>query len=403
MVDSCSVRMRGPLVPYRDGVWARLMAQGYAPSSTRNLLMVVSHLSRWLSDQRLAPAELGSPQIAAFLQARRRAGYTTWVTARGLEPFLAHLREVGVVPSLAVAAAEPSVRSSVLGEYEHHLVHERALAPETVGGYLRTARQFLAERGDAQDPRLDDLEARDITSFVLREAGRWSVGYAKIKVNSLRSLLRFLHVRGLITRDLAAAVPGVAGWRLAGLPKALTPGELRKLLRSCDRRTATGLRDHAALLVLVRLGLRASDVANLRLEDIRWREGYVLVRGKGRHEDRLPLPREVGQALSSYLRKGRPRSASRCVFLCAIAPFGPVDRCVVSGLVRRAAKRVGLGAVGSHRLRHTAATQMLRHGASLTDVAQVLRHRSVATTAIYAKVDDDRLRMLARAWPGRSR
>jgi integrase len=199
---------------------------------------------------------------------------------------------------------------------------------------------------------------------------------------------------------LAAAVPALANRRLAGLPKAITPEEVQKLLQSCDRRTPVGRRDYAAVLLMVRLGLRAGEVAGLRLEDLDWTHGELVIRGKPRRQDRLPLPRDLGEAIVAYLKHGRPRSKYREIFLRVRAPHRPAGRPAVTSLVRAAGKRAGLDAVSAHRLRHTAATQMLRKGASLSEVAHVLRHRHIDTTAIYAKVDHRRLRSLGRAWPG---
>jgi integrase/recombinase XerD len=203
----------------------------------------------------------------------------------------------------------------------------------------------------------------------------------------------------LIAAPLASAVPSAARWSGASLPRGLTRGQVTALLSSCDQRQATGKRDYAILVLLARLGLRAAEAAALRLDDIDWRAGEIVVRGKGRSEERLPLPSDVGAAIAAYLR-GRPCRPEREVFLRACAPLRGLSPDGVSEVVRAASERAGLGSFGSHRLRHTAATEMLRAGASLPEVAQVLRHRSVATTTIYAKVDHLSLRELAMPWPG---
>lgn len=402
MTDPSRSRSGGPLAPYRECVWATLLAQGYAPGSALNLLRVMSHLSRWLSRRRLEARDLDAARIDDYLALRRRLGVAAWRTARGLEPLLAPLRRVGVVPPIDVARLAVTPASALVGAYVEHLA-DRGLRASTIAGYVRIAQEFLAGFTDSQRLELSSLATASITSFVIRAARQWTVARAKRSVSGLRPFLRYLHVAGWVERDLRAAALAVAGWRLAGIPKALASADLRRLLRGCDRRTRTGRRNYAVLLLLARLGLRAGDVAALSLDDVRWRDGILVVRGKGRHEDRLPLPHEVGDALASYLEKGRPRSDSRRVFLRVIAPLGALQSGAVSAIVRATAERVGLGSVSAHRLRHTAATQMLRHGASLTDIAQVLRHRSIDTTAIYAKVDHDRLRLVARAWPGRSR
>jgi site-specific recombinase XerD len=220
-------------------------------------------------------------------------------------------------------------------------------------------------------------------------------------VTALRSLLRFLHVDGAIDRPLASAVPSVAGWSLSSLPKALGSDQVAALLTSCNRNASTGRRDFAILTLLVRLGLRAGEVAALSLDDIDWRRGEITVRGKGNRLDRLPLPDDVGRAIVEYLRHARPRAAlGRTVFVLVHAPYRALTSTAVTTVVANAGRRAGIGLIGAHRLRHTAATTMLHAGGSLTEIGQVLRHRRVLTTAIYAKVDWHALRLVARPWPG---
>jgi len=242
------------------------------------------------------------------------------------------------------------------------------------------------------------LTARDITDYVLSDVV--GSGSAKLAVTSLRSMLAFFHRAGILDHSLSFAVPAAAGTRLAGLPRALKPGEVDRLLASCDRSTVVGRRDFAVLTVLARLGLRAGEVVALELGDIDWRRGEVIVRGKGNRRERLPLPVDVGRAIAAYLRRGRPASASRNVFLRVRAPHRALSSSGVSAIVAGAALKIGIPPIAAHRLRHTAATAMLRGGASLAEVGQVLRHRSSLSTAIYAKVDRVALRRLARPWPG---
>jgi integrase len=245
------------------------------------------------------------------------------------------------------------------------------------------------------------LDAAQIMSFVRERAAERSRGRAKMTVTALRSLLAFLHVEGLIGEPLARAVPSVAGYRLQGLPKRLTAVELDALLLSCDRDAAAGRRDFAILTLLARLGLRRGEVANLCLDDIDWRTGELVVRGKPRRSERLPLPADVGQAIVAYLREGRPHSAmGRALFVSLRAPHRALGPVGVSELVVVAARRAGLRHIHAHQLRHTAASEMLRAGASLGEVGQVLRHRGAASTAIYAKVDREALRAIVRPWLG---
>jgi site-specific recombinase XerD len=218
-------------------------------------------------------------------------------------------------------------------------------------------------------------------------------------VTQLRSLLRFLHVRGAIDRDLSACAPAVAGWRLAGLPKGLEVSQINPLLSSFDG-SPVGLRDSAIVRLLLRLGLRAGEVAALTLDDVDWRSGEISVQGKGRHQSRLPLPADVGRVLAAYVRHGRPRAATRSLFLRSRAPYAGMRPSAIVAVARRALRRAGVLAGSAHLLRHTAATQLLRHGASLPEIAHVLRHRRIDTTAIYAKVDLASLGALAQPWPG---
>ncbi|MDQ6671679.1 MAG: tyrosine-type recombinase/integrase [Chloroflexota bacterium] len=244
------------------------------------------------------------------------------------------------------------------------------------------------------------MTAAEINQFVLRECQQRSVGSAKCLTKALRSLLRFAYVEGWTATALATAVPTVANWQASELPRALDAQRVALLVESCDRTTATGRRDYAILHLLARLGLRAGEVTGLELGDVSWRRGELLIRGKGRRQEHLPLPVDVGEAVCDYLSHGRPGAECRRLFLRARAPTSGLTVAAIECIVRLACARAGLPGVGPHRLRHTAATEMLRNGASLLEIGQVLRHRSQATTAIYAKVDRSALRGLAQPWPG---
>jgi integrase/recombinase XerD len=239
-----------------------------------------------------------------------------------------------------------------------------------------------------------------VTAAVLRESTAVSVSATQFFVAGLRSLLRFCFMEGLVGADLSQAALPITGRRRSSLPRGITKADAAALLDSCDRRFALGQRDYAVIITLLRLGLRAREVAGLGLDDLEWRFGEVVVTGKGGRQDRLPLPADVGEAISSYLRRGRPQGDRRTVFLQARAPFGPIAPGSVSSTVRRACRRAGIAEVGAHRLRHTVACEMVSAGVPLVQIAQVLRHHSLQTTAIYARVDLDQLRSLAAAWPG---
>jgi integrase len=317
---------------------------------------------------------------------------------KALRPLLDYLAPLGVLP--VEEEVPPGPVEELLGRYRDYLLGERGLAGGTARGYVDLVRPFVASRLRGEVLDLVGITAADVIGFVLSACPGRAVGSAKLIVCSLRSLLRWLHLTGRVRVSLASAVPSVAGWRLSGLPKGIEPGELRRLLAACDRRTRTGRRDYAALLLLARLGLRAGEVAGLRLDDIDWRRGEITIAGKGNRRERLPLPADVGAAIAGYLRRGRPGTADgRSVFVRVHAPHRALTTGGVTMIVFDAAQRAGLGRMHAHRLRHTAATAMLRAGGSLPEVGQVLRHRSVLTTAIYAKVDRDALAVLARPWP----
>lgn len=400
MHDPSKVRVSGPLQPYAPGFAVALAGLGYTPLSTVLQLRLVAHLSRWLEAEEVAPEGLLPAVIERFLEARRAAGYTHYASARAMRPVIEYLGRLGVVAP--PPEREPATPLEVLLErYRRYLTIERSLAPSTARGYLDAVRPFLAGRVTAAGLDLAELTAADIMAFVAARCPGQAHGSARLTVTALRSLLGFLHLDGILPRSLVAAVPRVAGWRLAGLPKGLEPAEIRRLLETCDQRRATGCRDIAILTLLVRLGLRAGEVARLGLDDIDWRAGELVISGKGNRAERLPLPADVGTALVEYLRRGRPASAQgRTVFVRLKAPHRALTSSGVSQVVAAAGGRAGLGPLHAHRLRHTAATEMLRAGGSLAEIGQVLRHRRQLTTAIYAKVDRRALRVLARPWPG---
>lgn len=395
------VRVAGPLEPYAGEFRKELARQGYTDNSASNQLQLMAHVSRWLAGRELGVGEMTPVRVEEFLEARRAEGYTLWLSTRALAPVLGYLRGVGVVPTPG-PVGPPTPVEELVEHYRAYLVQERGLAAATVSSYVHVAGLFLAVRSRDGELDLDlgRLSAGDVTGFVLAECAARKVGSAKYVVCGLRSLMRFLFVSGYVATQLDAAVPKVASWRLSGLPKSLGRREVERLLASCDRRSTFGRRDFAVLTLLVRLGLRAGEVAALELADIDWRAGEVTIRGKGRRQERLPLPVDVGDAVVGWLRRGRPDCECAKIITRVRAPHGGLTSGGVSAIVRAACVRAGLPELNAHRLRHTAATEMLRAGAGLAEVGQVLRHASVLTTAIYAKVDRDRLRGLAQPWPG---
>jgi integrase/recombinase XerD len=398
MAGPSQVRVSGPLEPYARGFAAELARQGYTPLSAGTQLRLAAHLSRWLAGERLGAAGLTPAAAERFLAARRAAGYTSHLSARALAPLLDHLRGLGVVPPPPATVAATAVEV-LLERYRRYLTVERGLAAGTARGYVDKVRPFVAGRATGGGLDLERLTTGDVSAFVLDACPGRSVATAKLTVTALRSLLGFLHVDGVLEWSLAEAAPAAAGWRLAGLPRALEPGDVRRLLASRDRRTPAGRRDYAILVLLARLGLRRGEVAGLELDDLDWRAGEIVVRGKGDRQERLPLPADVGEAVAGYLRRGRPASAEgRRAFVRVLAPHRPLTPGGVTAVVIAAGRRAGVGDLTPHRLRHTAATELLRAGATLPEVGQVLRHRRLLTTAIYAKVEREALRSLARPW-----
>lgn len=394
MIRLLSVAITGPLERYAEGLVAHLLSVHYTRLSARNLIYVFAHLSRWLAARKLDARMLTPRRVATFLRSRRRAGYTAHRGPRSLVAVLEYLRGLGVVPvALPVGPRTPLER--LLARYADYLAHERALASSTVRQRVDTAERFL--RRCSTRAAISALRAADIRPF-LRRMGRTHGPTSLAGIGSnLRCLLRFLFVEGVLARDLSHAVLSAMPWRDRTLPRGISSVDVRRMLSSCDRRTLVGKRDYAILLLLARLGLRQCEVCALTLDDFDWRRGVLTVHGKGKKRGELPIPQDVGRALSAYLLR-RPRVAMRGIFLRVRAPYRALR--VLAQPVFAASQRAGIAPVSPHRLRHTAATEMLRGGASLSQIGQVLRHASTQTTAIYAKVDRRALRGLVQPWPG---
>jgi len=388
----------GPLSAYAAEYASWLRGQSYSRSAISDRLWQFDQLSRWLDREGLAVGALSAAACERFAASRRAAGRVTLVAPQSMALPVEYLRARGLTPKPVPPLAHGLV-VDLLADYGSYLLIERGLSPHTVfDAYVPAARLFLAGRDGPGGLRLDRLAAADVSMFLTRECPKRSVSGRRDLVSALRSFLRYLHLAGRIEAPLVWALPAVADLRDRTLPRGLEPAAVTRLVASCDRRRLVGQRDFAILLLLSRLGLRAGEVAQLQLDDLDWRRGLLLVRGKAGRYDELPLPEDVGQALVSYLRR-RPRCSSRAVFVRVTAPRRELNRSTIGWVVRAACDRAGLPRVGAHRLRHTAATEMLRHGASLAEIGEVLRHREQKTTAIYAKVDRTALRPLARPWP----
>jgi integrase/recombinase XerD len=393
------VLVSGPLAPFVAGFELKLGEAGYAPGSAVTQVRLLAHLSRWLSTNHLEVIDLTDRRIDEFFEARRARNCTWCVSLEALEPLLALLSELNVLP-----ASEPlpagSAADVVLAKFRRYLLDERGLAATTACAYVYRARRFVD--GCRLGAQLAATTTGDVTRAVLMESATLSIGATQFFVAALRSFLRFCSMEGLIAADLSAAALPVTGRRPSSLPRGISSRDANALLNSCDRGENVGRRDYAMIVMLLRLGLRATEVATLKLDDLDWRAAEVVVHGKGRRDGRLPLPVDVGEAIAAWLQHGRPKTTNREVFLSVHAPIMALGRGGVGSIVRCACVRAGVPQVGPHRLRHTMATEMVNSGVPLAEISQVLRHRSLSSTAIYARVDLEGLRRIARPWPGGS-
>jgi site-specific recombinase XerD len=395
----------GPLGIHVDAYEALLREQGYSRGSTYVHLHIVADLSRWLRRRRLDAGDVDECTVERYLQSRQRFVDTYRGASFVPYKFLGMLRDRRIVTHKTVPiVVDP--REIVVDAFRQYLSQERGLSVSIQCNYTRFAHQFLRERFGRGSLELSALSATDVTGFIRRHAHERSARSAQHIVGSLRAFLRYLRYRGEITTDLAACVPTVANWSLSTLPKFLQPGQVQQVLDHCDRHSAVGLRNYAILVLLARLGLRACEVVAMTLDDIDWEGAHLMVRGKGGQQVQMPLSAEVGHAIAAYLRKGRPRCTSRRLFIREHAPrVGFANSCAVSTLVQRALADAGVDSphTGAYVFRHSLATEMLRQGASLGEIGQLLRHAHPDTTQIYAKVDVCALRPLALRWPGGGR
>ena len=395
----------GPLAAHIGAYTSLLVEQGFAAYTAHLETRLAADFSRWLKRRRVALPDLTPQHADRYLRHRARRLRPRLGDPSALNRLLNFLRERGAAPR-AVTATSPTTPAELLvNDFATYLREDRALAVATIAYYVPFAHQLLTERFGRRDLDLGDLCAADVVGFVQRQARRLP-RRAKMMTTALRSFLRYARYRGDINIDLAAAVPAVANWAMTSIPRAVAPEHVRLVLAHCNRDTAVGRRDHAILMLLARLGLRAGEIVALTLEDMDWEAGHLRVCGKGGRECLLPLPTDVGEAIAAYLQQGRPPSDSRRLFLRTHAPIRGLGGTNSLGpIVKRAFVRAGIDSPrnGAHQFRHGFATQMLRQGASLVEIGELLRHRSPAITAIYAKVDLIALRALALPWPGGAR
>lgn len=387
----------GPLEPFREGIRAELGRLGYSTERAEQLLLLVRHVDGWMLDQGLSCEELTDDVVSLFFETGRR----TWCrSARSMRPVLDHLRGLGVVPGPAgCGMGRTATEIELWDSFQRWCVDQRGLLSSTTEGYARRAEACLRCGRPDGEILVSDLDAGAVLDAVRAAAQVMPAPSLRCTVTALRCFLRFAYVTGLVSVPLASAVPALKG-RIAMVPPAPVRDDIAdRLIASCDTATATGRRDAAILVVLSRLGLRAGEVAALGLDDINWRQGEMTVVGKGGRADVLPVPIDVGEALVDYLRGARPVTSCRALFVKVVAPFGPMSADGMNGVMRLACDRAGVPRIGPHRLRHLVATATLTAGAPLSEIAQLLRHQQVTTTAIYATADPVSIAALARPWP----
>ena len=392
---------QGPLAQIVPTYGALLSQQGYAQKTANLQLRFLGDLNRWLQRQRLQISDLTEPTLSRYLRARHRRFRPRRDDMSILKRLLHLLHTQDLLPKETPPPLNP--RQRVENDFDCYLAEERGLSMATRINYRLFIKNFLSVQFSDKPVCFADLNANDVIRFIRKQARGLSHKRAGVMVTALRSFFRHLRHRGDITVDLAACVPAIANWQYSSLPKFLQPHQVQLVLSQCNRSIAQGRRNYAILLLLARLGLRACEIVGLTLDDIHWQTGNITIRGKGKRSAQLPLPPDVGQAIAEYLTKDRPACSSRHVFIRFRAPRrGFTNSEAISTIVARALKkaRIDCPHTGAHLFRHTLATQMLMQGSSLTDIALLLRHRSINTTTIYAKVDLTALRTLAQPWPG---
>jgi integrase/recombinase XerD len=393
----------GPLAPYIDTFVNLLHDQGYKRRVIGRQAQSVARFSRWLKANHIALSDLCDQHVEQFLSKLKRRNRVRGGYQHVIGRFIVFLRTAGVITIPAVLHERTAIHR-VLAAYSAHLRHDRGSSRATLVQYLPFAERFLFERFATAPLDLSSLSAADVLTFIKREAVRLSPARAKCATTALRSFLLYLRYRGDITLDLATAVPSVANWSATSIPRAISAQHVRAVLASCQRDTPVGCRDYAILLLLARLGLRAGEIVSLTLDSIDWQSGSLIVKAsKSGQLSQLPLTADVGEAIADYLQNARPPSRSRTLFLRALAPVrGLGSSTSVSTIVRAAILRAGVETrhKGTHQFRHALACEMLRQGATLTEIGTVLRHRRTKTTSLYAKVDFAALRPLSLPWPG---
>ena len=391
-----------PHAQYVELYAARLVKDGLSRQSTWRSLNLLGDLMEWVSSSGAMPTDLKEHVVEQYLRHRAAKQSIQPGDRAALKRLLSVLREAGII---AAAVPPPlSQHDQIFEAFGLYLQKERGLAPKSIVRHLPVIRLFLREVCPAGVSDLGRISQEDVTRYIERHARDGSADSGKAMCWALRAFLRYLHHKGLNPLALAGCVPSIRRWKLASLPTYMSAGQVQKALDSCDRATVMGRRDYAILMMLAKLGMRAGEVAALTLDGIDWRSGEMLICAKGRRRARLPIPPDVGAAVVAYLRDGRPKSSCRRLFLRTIAPHvGFASGCSITMIAKTALERAGIRGYahqGAHLFRHSLATELLRSGATLSQIGQLLRHESHDSTRIYAKVDVEALRTLSLPWPG---
>jgi site-specific recombinase XerD len=379
-----------------------LVNEGLARHGTWRCLNLVGDLLRWIAGSRSKLTDLDEHMVERYLRYRGGKQSIQPGDRAALKRWLSVLRDTGSIAPAALLPITP--QDQIFEEFGGYLRTERGLAPKSIVRHQPFIRRFLREVCPAGVGDLGRISQEDVIRYIERHARDWSTESGKAMCWSLRAFLRYLHHRGLNPLALAGCVPSIRRWKFASLPTYLSAAQVQKALGSCDRATALGLRDYAILMMLAKLGMRAGEIVALTLDDMDWRTGEMLIHAKGRQRARMPIPPDVGAAVVAYLRDGRPKSSCRRLFLRTLAPnVGFASGCAITMIAKTALERAGIRGYahqGAHIFRHSLATELLRSGATLSEIGQLLRHESHDTTRIYAKVDVEALRTLSLPWPG---
>ncbi len=391
-----------PAGPYLEEFSQWLEKRGFTTRTIRRCLFGATQFTMWAEAAGIAVPSLDATRLEEFRCCLAQHGQLKYASGNptprcmGAHHFFAFLSAQGIVSAFA-GAAPSSAPPTLLDEFEHWMDVHRGVTEQT----LRNYRPILLDLLTTLDDRPEQLEAKNLRAFILARAHRHGKGKAKNVVTATRMFVRFLIANGRCAPGLDDAIPTIAMWRLSTLPQYLPADDVERTITACDPSPPLGARDQAIILLMARLGLRGSDVVGLRFTDINWQDATLVVSGKSRRETRLPLPQDVGDALLHYLEYARPPVEIDRVFITLMAPWGPISRSVIRQTAARAIQRAGISAPtsGSRVFRHSAATTMLRQGASLQTIGDILRHTSIETSAHYAKVDIDLLQQVARPWP----